>query len=322
VRHHRLANIACQNARLSEYVARVEDAPQRALGTVFDRIAMDAPEAILRRAEAIFDAAGVTGAKLVLDAHLGPERTAALVDLLAERRDVLPVLAVEGRSGLHRAPALAALDREESRAAIGEAERTLRHAAACGAPYVVLRLGWVDGARRDWTHARDRFLRGRLSVQLARQMIEARDHVAHAPLDRARAALDVLGRAAERYGTTLLLKNGQRYVEMPSPREIDHLREDLQGAPLAPLFDLSAAHLTDVMSIWPLAVTEAAFGGGPVVYAGDACGAIAALPPGDGEMGRTMVSATLARQKDAVRVFRAWPGLSDGEVARGLAAIA
>jgi hypothetical protein len=184
-----------------------------------------------------------------------------------------------------------------------------------------VRLGWVDGARRDWPHARERFLRARLGVGLARQMIDARDQVAHAPLDRARAALDALCRAAERYGITLLLKNGQRYVEMPSPREIDRLRDDLKGAPLAPLFDLPAAHLTDVMSMWPLAVTEAAFGGGPVIYAGDACGAVAALPPGDGELGRANVLATLARQKGAIRCFRAWPGLTDGEVARGLSAI-
>jgi sugar phosphate isomerase/epimerase len=295
------------------------------LATTFDRAAPGAPEALFARAAALLQRVGAAGPpRLLLDAHLGDggnERLDALIALVETRRGEVPITAIEDRSGLARAPALAALDREEARAAIAAAEATLRRATAVGAPYVVLRLGWVEGARRDWVYARDRFLRARLTPALAQQLRESRDHAAEAQLDRARAALDRLARSAERAGVTLLVKNGQRYVELPSPVELDRLRADLRGAPLLPLLDLPAAHLTDRMQIWPLPLVEAAFGGGPLVYAGDACGALAALPPGDGEIGVEGVAAQLARQPEAVRAFRPWPGLTDAEIARGVAGL-
>ena len=275
---------------------------------------------MIDRALAILSAsAAPSGTALILDAHLGPERLSMLVPLLEACRDQLPVLAVEDESGLHRKPALAALDREESRSAIQASEGTLRRAAALGARYVVVRLGWVEGARRDWLHARDRFLKSAIGPELARGLLLARDKVAYAQVDRARAALDRLGRLAESVGVGLLVKNGQRYVELPSTHELDELRADLRGAPLAPLFDQPAAHLTDVMRLYPLALTEAAFGDGPLVYGGDACGAIAALPLGTGELGAKKVREILGRRDEAtIRCFRPWPALSDEEIARGL----
>ena len=172
--------------------------------------------------------------------------------LLEARREVLPVLALEHNSGLPGAPALAALDKEESRSAVSSAEATVRRAAALGAPFVVLRLGWVDGARRDWVYARDRFLRSALGPPLARGLLAARDKVAHGHIDRARAAIDRLSRLADALSVTLLLQNGQRYVELPSARELDILLADLRGAPLQPRFDLPAAHLVDAMGLGPL----------------------------------------------------------------------
>jgi hypothetical protein len=294
-----------------------------ALATSYDRRAVSAPEAVIGRALTIFDRAGVTGGALVLDAHFGRdrggERLAALIALLEVRRDELPVIALEDPSGLHRAAALGALDREESRAAVAAAEATLRRAAALSASFVVLRLGWVEGARRDWTFARDRFLAGRLPASLGQRLVAARDKIAAAQIDRARAALDRLSRLAEGLGVSLLLKNGQRYVELPSSRELDQLRADLRGAPIQPLFDLPAAHLGDAMGLQPMPLAEAAFGGGPLIYMGDACGAIAALPAGDGELGRDGVAAMLSRSGEAIRCFRPWPALTDEEIARGLA---
>jgi hypothetical protein len=292
--------------------------PTLALATTFARAAQPrplAPEAILARAEQLLDRAGAAaGSGLVIDAHLDAERLAALIPLLEARREVLPVLALEHDSGLPGAPALASLEKDESQTAIARAEATLRRAAAVGAAHVVLRLGWVEGARRDWIYARDRFLRGALTSDLRRGLVAARDKVAPGHVDRARAALDRLCRVADGFGLTLLVKNGQRYVELPSGRELALLRSDLQGAPLAPLLYLPSAHLLDVMGMQALAVTTAAFGDGEIAYAGDACGAIAALPPGRGELGVTLSSLS----DKAVRVFRPWPALDDDEIVLGL----
>jgi hypothetical protein len=256
----------------------------------------------------------------VLDAHRVDERLDALVPLFERRRD-LRVLALEAGSGFLGRASLAALDKEESRAAVAATEATLRRASALGASFVVLRLGWVEGARKDWAYARDRFLRGALSFERTRALLAARDHVAAGHVDRARAALDRLCRAADGLGVTLLLKNGQRYVELPSPVELGRLRADLAGAPLAALFDLPAAHLLDVMGFHPLAVTAPSFEDGPLVYGGDACGAVAALPAGHGEVGRAQLDAAKARWKDRARAYRPWPGLGDDEIALGLAAL-
>jgi hypothetical protein len=285
-----------------------------ALATTFARATPVAPEAILARAEMLLDRAGAAAdSGLVIDAHLDAERVAALIPLLEARHDVLPVLALEHDSGLPGAPALASLEKDESLTATARAEATIRRAAAVGAAHVVLRLGWVEGARRDWIYARDRFLRGALTADLRRGLLGARDKVAPGHVDRARAALDRLCRVADGFGITLLVKNGQRYVELPSARELSLLRAELAGAPLAPLFDLPSAHLLDVMDMQALAVTRAAFDG-EIVYAGDACGAIAALPPGRGELGPTL--STLSDK--AVRVFRPWPALDDDEIVLGL----
>ena len=95
---------------------------------------------------------------------------------------------------------------------------------------------------------------------------------------------------------------------------------DLAGAPLAPLLDLPASHLSDAMGLVPRALTEAAFGGGPISYLGDACGAVAALPAGHGELGKHAIAAVKAREQGAI-VFRPWPALRTEELVAGLAAL-
>ncbi|MEO6950328.1 MAG: hypothetical protein ABI321_00840 [Polyangia bacterium] len=287
-----------------------------ALATTFDRRALLAPSALLDRAGELLERAQVTDSRaaLVLDAQLFGDRLEETVALLEKRRE-LPVMALEARSGLRDRPALAALDKEESRLAVADTEGTLRRASQVGAPYVVLRLGWVDGARRDWIYARDRWVRAQLSADHARALQAARDRVAPGHVDRARAALDRLCRVADSLGTTLLVKNCQRYVELPAPFEWTQLAQDLAGAPVQPLFDLPAAHLTATMGFASLALTEATFEG-PLSYLGDACGPIAALPAGHGELGVAAVKQRSARPNHIA--YRPWPALTDDEVALGL----
>ncbi len=292
-----------------------------AIATTFDRAAKLTPEALVEAAATHLAAAGITDSRagLVIDAHIDDERWAGLVPVLQRRRE-LPVIAVEARSGLHGKAALASLDKEESRVAVSDTESMLRRAAAVGAAAVVLRLGWVEGARRDWTFARDSFLRASLSPQLQRGLQEARNKVAHGHLDRARAALDRLCRTADSVGVKLLLKNGQRYVELPSPRELDVLREELRGAPIQAMLDLPAAHLPDRMGMMPLAVTIASFGGGSLAYLGDACAAIGALPPGNGELAKAQITAQVV--KSTALAFRPWPQLRATEIVSALKALA
>src|SRR5262249_62004599 len=105
----------------------------------------------------------------------------------------------------------------------------------------------------------------------------------------------------------------RRYFDVPSPRELDRLRADLRGAPLLPLLDVAAAHLTDVMGFTPLALTLAAFAtDAPLVYDGDACGPIGALAPGRGIVDLAAVRA--ACSAEARRAFSPWPGLTLDEI--------
>src|SRR5258708_1637624 len=85
------------------------------------------------------------------------------------------------------------------------------------------------------------------------------------PLGR---GLQPLARAAERVGGVVLVGNGRRYVDVPSPRELDRLRGELDGAPILPACDVAAAHLTDVMGFAPMALTLAAYHDAPLWYWG------------------------------------------------------
>lgn len=275
---------------------------------------------------AIVDVALRAGAgAMVLDGGLRAEQYEPLVEELQRRGDELPILALEApcpatvRPGA-RAPELAAPDRDEAQAALAAATATVRRAGALRAPFVIVRLGDVRAAASDWTHARDRFLRGELDAALAQRMLRARDALAERTLDGARRALERLAREAERAGVVLLVRNGRRYVDAPSAPEIDRLRDELRGAPILPLADVAAAHLVDVMGFAPLALTLAAFAAAaPLVYFGDACGPVGALAPGRGVVDLAAVRASLS--KDARLAFSPWPGLDVDEVVEAMTTI-
>jgi hypothetical protein len=282
-----------------------------------------APDAILDlflRAEA----GGV-----VLDAGLGRDLYESLVQLLERRGDELPLYALETpcptelRPGA-REPQLAAPERDEATAALEAALATIRRAGERRAPFVIVRLGEVRTASgsgaADWIRARDRFLRGELDDDEIQRLTQARNAAAERALDGARRALDRLSREAERAGAVVLVRNGRRYIDVPSPRELDRLRADLHGAPLLPMLDVAAAHLTDVMGFVPLALTLAAFAAdAPLIYDGDACGPVGALAPGRGVVDLAAVRAACAA--DSRRAFSPWPGLTLDEIVDAMKAL-
>jgi hypothetical protein len=224
-----------------------------------------------------------------------------------------PILAVEAPSPrMGRSPMLCSPDREESRAALEAAADTLHRAAALGARFVGLWPGEVRGMEKEWELARERFLRDDLDERLARRLMQQRR--AHGPraVEALLRALEQLARAAESEGLTLAVANGRRFTAVPDARELDLLFSALRGAPVAPLFDVPAAHLPDIMGLSPLAVTEAAFGPAPLAYVGDACGPLAGLPPGRG------VPLPVKLAEGVERVFSPWSGLT---VEESLAAV-
>jgi hypothetical protein len=265
----------------------------------------------------LLDALGRAGsAGLVLHAGLDPARYEALEREL--RR--LPILAVEAPCPADRSStaALASVDREEAKVALEAAEATLRRAGALAARFVVVRLGALRAADGEWTTARQKFLRGDLDERLTRRLVESRDQKAERALDVARRQLDRLSRTAESAGLTLAVAQPRRFTDLPSPREIDFLLRDLSGAPIGPLFDSAAAHLPDLMHAWPMAVSAAAFGPGPLHYLGDACGPIGGLAPGHGILETSFLKGL---RKDAEVAFRPWQGLTADEAVAALPAV-
>ena len=292
-----------------------------ALSTVFASARQGEAEALAPTAIVDVCLRAEAGA-VVLDGALRPALYEPLVRELERRGDELPVLAIEApcptatRPGA-RAPALTAADRDEARAALEAALATVRCAGELRAPFVVVRLGDVEPAAADWSFARDQFLRGALDDELGQRLVQARDRAAERALDGARRALDRLAREAERAGAVVLVRNGRRYVDVPSPRELDRLRRELAGAPILPAGDVPAAHLGDVMGLVPMALTLAAYHDAPLWYWGDACGPIGALAPGRGVVDLAAARASVA---DGARLaFSPWSGLGVDEVVESMA---
>jgi sugar phosphate isomerase/epimerase len=254
---------------------------------------------------------------LVFDSALPRDLIDELSRELERRGGNHPVLALEApcprvARGDGREPELCAPDRDEAQAAMAATEATVYRAGELRAPFVIVRLGAVRPVASDWPQARDRFLRGELDEKGARRLMQTRDNAAERALDGAMRALDRLARAAERAGVTLLVRNGRRYIDLPSAYELDVMRAELRGAPLAPLLDVPAAHLVDVMGFAPLALTLAAFAPAPLCYFGDACGAVGALAPGRGVVDLKAVRAALG--ESARLAFNPWAGLSIDEI--------
>jgi hypothetical protein len=217
-----------------------------------------------------------------------------------------PVLAVEAPSPRTRASAamLCSPDRDEARTALDAALDTLRRAGKRSARFMGLWLGELRSMDEAWRLARARFLVDELDERLARRLVQQRRNEGPRAVDAARRALEPLCRAAESEGLTLAIANGRRFIAVPDARELDLLLGDLRGAPLGPLFDVPAAHLPDVMGLQPLELTEAAWGKAPLAYVGDACGPLAGLPPGRGEMRAVKLA------DGCERVFSPWSGLT------------
>ncbi|MDB4969126.1 MAG: Sugar phosphate isomerase/epimerase [Myxococcales bacterium] len=292
----------------------------RALTTAFASARQDGDEA-LSPAQIVDLCLRAEASGVILDGGLRPALYEPLVRELQMRGDELPLVAIEvpcpntSRPG-GRAPELAAPDRDEASAALEAAITTIRHAGELRAPFVVVRLGEVRASTADWAHARDKFLRGALDESLTQRMSRARNSAAERAIDGARRALDRLAREAERAGALLLVRNGRRYVDVPTPRELDRLRADLRGAPVMPLLDVPAAHLNAVMGFAPMALTLAAYADAPLCYYGDACGPIGALAPGHGIVDLAAVQASVS--KEARLAFSPWGGLSLDEVVEAL----
>jgi hypothetical protein len=241
----------------------------------------------------------------------------------------LPIWAIDaqlggvlrGREGLARAE-LCALDRDEARAAVSRVQACLALAEACGCPAVYLRLGTVAGVAGRWDGLRRRFLRGELLLdeEPAERLMRDRRALAERHLQAARRSLEPLLGEAERRGVTLLLKNPRRGIELPEALELSALLQEFAGAPLRPLLDLPAAHLTSAMRLFPLRETILGFADGPLCFLGDACGAISGLPPGHGEVDVAAVARHLPAE--VRRAFVPWPGLRLHEVRAGVAGVA
>jgi hypothetical protein len=267
---------------------------------------------------------------------MGPSGGDFLGELLAElavvggqRRRELEVLAVDaalgaarlGRPLAHNACA-GSLDRSEAQEAVAVATAAMALSQEVGARFVVLRPGPVAGLGRLWERLRPHFLRGALSddESPADEFMQARSALAGRHLDAAMRSLSQLLNLAQRLNLSVLLPCPRRALELPAPAELGALRSEFAGAPLAPLFDVPAAHLASMMRLFPLRDSVLAFGDGPLANLSDSCGAVGGLPPGHGEV--DLGAIVRALPADIAREFAPWPGLTLPEVIAGYRGVA
>jgi hypothetical protein len=301
--------------------------PACALGTS-TLLSASSPSAWLDEAERL----GVASLYLAAGLGLGENLTAA-PSLLVAHRPGLPVVALDAVLGAYRSESVgqdartalaqaASLDRAEAEQAVAVTQAALLFAEELGARYVVLGLGAARRLARLWQALRGRFLRGVLlyDEDSAREFMRIRAALAPRYLDAARRSLDRIVEEGARRGITVLLRNPRRPTDLPTGLELSALRAEFQGAPLAPLLDLPAAHLTSTLRCIPLRETVLAFGDGPLASLGDACGAVGGLLPGQGEVDVAAVARALP--KEASRAFVPWPGLTPDEVVAGYRAVA
>lgn len=279
-------------------------------------------------AAAVLDGVREAGADgLLLCGGLSGEVLLPLLGSLRRSGDV-PLVAVDGRVGAQalgrpslELASLASLDREEGRAAAGRVKAALELAQERGAPYVFTELGPVSGVMGRWARLRDGFLRGEFLEErgMCERAMAERDALVGPHLWACLRALDGLLTEAERRGVGVLVKNPRRGLELPTALEMRVLREELAGAPLWPVLDLPAAHLTSAMRLWPLRETVLGFSAGPLAFLGDACGAVGGLVPGRGEVDVAAVARSLG--PEVRRGFVPWEGLTMEEVRAGCEAV-
>lgn len=259
----------------------------------------------------LLERSGAEGVEL--DASLDEGLAAELARRLARRRDALPVWSVENACPRTRASRaeLASPDREEASAARAAAEGTLRLGAELGAEWVAITLGEVKILQAAWPRVRRAFLRGALDTGEQAALMRERAARGQAQLDAARRSLDHLGRIAGALGLRLGLRNPARYIGLPSAPELGVLLADLQGAPIEPLWDVPAMHLAAGFGM-PADETTAAWCRAPLVRLADACGPVAGLAAGAGEIDLPTVVSRMA--EDARAIFPPWSGLDPDEV--------
>lgn len=249
----------------------------------------------------------------------------SLQSLRSQTKAPLEVVAIDAELGAiaqgrpHSASAqLASLDKEEALTAVSVAKAALQTASSLSTRMVRLRLGEVSGIDRLWRKVRAHFLRGAIAEDEApnEELLRARSALLPRHLDAVRRSLEQLANQAVHDQQTLLIGYPRRATELPHPIELRLLLEEFDGAPIAPCFDLPAAHLSSTMRLISLPESVRAFAPGPLHLIGDACGPIGALPPGSGEVDVAAVCRALA--KNATLTFMPWQGLSPKEVMRGL----
>jgi sugar phosphate isomerase/epimerase len=128
---------------------------------------------------------------------------------------------------------LASPDDDERALAVARATLTVDHAASCGARYMVVHLGGIDGGMFD----EERELRKRYDAGeragaeidvLRRQAVERRAEAVPKFLPHARRSLAEIAAHAANKGVAVGLENRYHYHEFPGPGE---MRELLDGYP-------------------------------------------------------------------------------------------
>jgi sugar phosphate isomerase/epimerase len=257
----------------------------------------------------------------------GPELAEVLPIVAADLLE-LPVYGLHASLGAARLQrpqaalaAISATDRDEAAAAVAVVEAALALAGELKACAVTVPLGEVDELERLFEVLRGRLLRGAISEddKETEDFQHARRALSRRHLDASRRSLEKIAETAARLGVTVLIPNPRRATFLPTAIELRVLMTDLAGAPVSPVLDIPAAHLTSTMRLCPLRETVLAFGNGCAAFVADACGAVGGLPPGHGEVEVSAIARSL--KKDAQRIFVPWPGLRRAEVMRGYQAV-
>jgi len=256
-----------------------------------------------RGPDELWERAAQMGAQaIVLDRTLPEDLRAAL--LATAPADLVAALE-------HTAAArLCAEDRAERQAAVAAAERALAGAGARGVPVVVLAPGGVALSIPDHEVALA-FARGEWDPAAPQDERTAR---ATRALDALRFALEPLCARAERESVRVALPTRGAPAELPTVDEAVGLLADFRGAPLGYWHDTAAAHQEAALGLekeaaWLEQLGAAALG----ARASDACGLLAPLAPGVGEVD----FASIARLPLAV--LTAPPSAPAAEIAAALA---
>jgi len=266
------------------------------------------PAAFLARARAL----GATD--VAADATLDAQELQALIP--EALRGGLGVVAIEApcpRRQVGRSPTLATADRDERLAAGRAVEDTLRRAAEAMARVVVVRLGTLPG--HDDAPILRAFARRSLERETLVARVELRRSLSLRALDLARWGLDLVVDAAAAAGVTLGLANRARWFDIPSAGETATLLAELAGAPLAPFYDVAAAHVRRTLGLGngrPELEIERACG----AFLADAAGLRGGLPWGTGEVDPGVLEKLPA---GAPRIVHCGALATDAELARALA---